>query len=133
MNNIILDCAELTKHYHDGIGSINVLDKIDFRVHKGERIAVVGRSGSGKSTLLHLLGGLDKPTSGRVSLNGTDWWSCAEKQRCRMRNQHIGFIYQFHHLLPEFTALENVAMVLLLSNIAVNEAKRRALIILDKV
>lgn len=133
MNNAILNCENLSKTYHDGTNSVAVLKGINFTVQPGERIAIVGPSGSGKSTLLHLLGGLDKPTAGEVSINSTNWQQLSEKQRCQLRNRQLGFVYQFHHLLPEFTALENVCMPLLLADKSVNEAQTQAEEILDQV
>lgn len=134
MNNVIFACDNLSKSYHDGTSTVSVLQDIHFRVAAGERIAIVGPSGSGKSTLLHLLGGLDKPSEGTVAINGISWQSLSEKKRCQLRNHHLGFIYQFHHLLPEFTAVENVAMPMLLADdYAVNEAHQQALGMLEKV
>jgi lipoprotein-releasing system ATP-binding protein len=133
MNETIIKCTKLCKSYHDGNTSIDVLQEIDFSIHKGDRIAIVGPSGSGKSTLLHLLGGLDKPTGGNVTIQDLDWQTLSEKKRCQIRNQMLGFIYQFHHLLPEFTALENVAMPLLLAREEVSKAQERARQILEKV
>lgn len=133
MNNPIIQCHQLTKSYQDGKTSIDVLCGIDFSINQGDRISIVGPSGSGKSTLLHLLGGLDTPTQGRVCINGLDWQPMSEKQRCLTRSQHIGFVYQFHHLLPEFTALENVAMPLLLSGACVAEASKKASAMLGEV
>jgi lipoprotein-releasing system ATP-binding protein len=129
----VIHCQTLCKSYRDGATSVDVLKGIDVSIYQGDRIAIVGPSGSGKSTLLHLLGGLDKPTSGQVFHQGVDWQAQSEKKRCQLRNQHIGFIYQFHHLLPEFSALENVAMPLLLAGIKVNHAIERAENILDHV
>ncbi|MDX2345693.1 MAG: lipoprotein-releasing ABC transporter ATP-binding protein LolD [Legionella sp.] len=114
MNNNLIECCGLTKAYHDGESDICVLKSLDLKIKAGERLAIVGPSGSGKTTLLHLLGGLDKPTDGSVLIQGEDWQNLSEKARCVVRNQKIGFVYQFHHLLPEFSALENVAMPLLL-------------------
>ena len=133
MSNPIIHCTNLCKSYHDGQMSVDVLKGVDFTVHQGDRIAIVGPSGSGKSTLLHLLGGLDKPTSGQVFQQGVDWQSLSEKRRCQLRNKYLGFIYQFHHLLPEFTALENVAMPLLLAGLNTEEARARAAQMLDHV
>lgn len=133
MNNPIFSCEELSKNYHEGTSSIAVLKGIDFTIQPGERIAIVGPSGSGKSTLLHLLGGLDKPSSGKIFLQGMDWQTMSEKKRCQLRNQYLGFIYQFHHLLPEFTALENVAMPLLLQKESIKTAREKALSILNDV
>lgn len=133
MSDVILNCKNLNKSYHDGTATIDVLKGINFSIKRGDRIAIVGPSGSGKSTLLHLLGGLDKPTSGEVLLNNVSWQDLSEKKRCQFRNQHLGFIYQFHHLLPEFTAVENVAMPLLLANKSVTEAQAQSKNILAKV
>ncbi|MDI9818525.1 MULTISPECIES: lipoprotein-releasing ABC transporter ATP-binding protein LolD [unclassified Legionella] len=133
MNEVIFNCQALSKSYHDGTNSIQVLKAIELAIYQGDRIAVVGPSGSGKSTLLHLLGGLDKPTAGTVLMDGTDWQKLSEKKRCRLRNRHLGFVYQFHHLLPEFTALENVSMPLLLDSKTVDEAQTKAADILKQV
>ena len=133
MNNAILQCSQLSKTYHDGTAAVRVLNQVDLTITTGERIAIIGPSGSGKSTLLHLLGGLDKPTEGQVQVQGIDWYSMSEKNRCQRRNHTLGFIYQFHYLLPEFTALENVAMPLLLANKSIVQARALALGILDKV
>jgi lipoprotein-releasing system ATP-binding protein len=133
MNDVIVESRLLSKSYHDGHTSIDVLNDVDFSIHRGDRIAIVGPSGSGKSTLLHLLGGLDTPSSGQVMLQGIDWQTIPEKQKCRLRNQKLGFIYQFHHLLPEFSALENIAMPLLLAGKAVEAAHHDAEVILEHV
>lgn len=133
MSKVIVECRQLSKSYHDGHNAIEVLNQINFKIHRGDRIAIVGPSGSGKSTLLHLLGGLDRPSYGQVMLQGIDWQSVPEKQRCRLRNKNLGFIYQFHHLLPEFTAIENVTMPLLLAGKSIEEAQDQAVQILDHV
>ncbi len=133
MSDTIIQCQALTKSYHDGNTSVDVLKGLDFVIQQGERIAIVGPSGSGKSTLLHLLGGLDRATSGQVRIEGVDWQLMSEKARCMLRNRSLGFIYQFHHLLPEFTALENVAMTLLLGGMPVQEAEEHARVILEQV
>ncbi|MGC1183227.1 lipoprotein-releasing ABC transporter ATP-binding protein LolD [Legionella sp.] len=133
MSNIILSCNQLCKSYNDGTSKIEVLKGINLSIGKGERLAIIGPSGSGKSTLLHLLGGLDKPTSGEVSIKNVNWQKINEKKRCHLRNRGLGFIYQFHHLLPEFSALENVSMPLLLANTSVKSAKEKANEILDAV
>lgn len=133
MNNTIVTCTNLYKSYQDAKGSLPILKSIDFSIAAGDRIAIVGPSGSGKSTLLHLLSGLDKPTTGEVYANGQDWQKMPERERCLLRNKWFGFIYQFHHLLPEFSALENVAMPLLMGNTSIKEAMRAASSILCDV
>lgn len=133
MNNIILSSKKLYKSYNDGASKVEVLKGIDLSIAQGERLAIIGPSGSGKSTLLHLLGGLDKPTSGDVCIKDVNWQKISERQRCQLRNQGLGFIYQFHHLLPEFTALENVSMPLLLGNASVKKAESAASKILEDV
>ena len=133
MNNALVSCSNLSKSYHEGVMSVDVLQAVNFVVQPGDKIAIVGPSGSGKSTLLHLLGGLDKPTGGQVFIQDLDWQMLSEKERCKARNKHLGFIYQFHHLLPEFSAIENVAMPLLLAGVAVAVARERAAAILKDV
>lgn len=114
MNKIVLDAQNISKSFTDGKTSVDVIRNLSLQVKEGEFISIVGSSGSGKSTLLHVLGGLDRPTSGQVFLNGTRFDSLGEAERGYIRNQYLGFVYQFHHLLPEFSALENVAMPLML-------------------
>lgn len=130
----MLTANNISKNYHDGArNELHVLHDISIRLARAETAAIIGTSGSGKTTLLNILGGLDKPTSGQVLLNGQDVHKISEKQRCTIRNQHFGFIYQFHHLLPEFTALENVAMPLLINGDNVKQAEQRAAKVLEDV
>ena len=132
-NQTILSCTDLGKRFTQGQDSLTVLEHINFTVSKGERVAIVGVSGSGKSTLLHLLGGLDTPTSGSVTLQGQELNSLSESARGDLRNRSLGFVYQFHHLLPEFSALDNVAMPLLIRRMPRAEAHRRASDLLARV
>ncbi len=132
MNNI-LQCQGLSKIYKDGKLRVEVLHEVDLTIAHGEQVAIVGASGSGKTTLLQLLGGLDKPTAGEVQLANCSINKLSERKRSRLRNQHLGFIYQFHHLLPEFTALENVCMPLLIRGTKPPFARQKARDILDKV
>jgi lipoprotein-releasing system ATP-binding protein len=132
-NQTILSCTDLGKRFTQGQDSLTVLEHINFTVSKGERVAIVGVSGSGKSTLLHLLGGLDTPTSGSVTLQGQELNSLSESVRGDLRNRSLGFVYQFHHLLPEFSALDNVAMPLLIRRMPRAEAHRRASDLLARV
>jgi len=129
----ILHCQGLTKRYQQGELDVEVLKGIDMTINTGERIAIMGASGSGKSTLLHLLGGLDRPTGGEVILDGVNLNQSNGRQLAKLRNKALGFIYQSHHLLGEFTVLENVAMPLLIGDLSVNEAKSRAEALLQRV
>jgi len=129
----VVEAQGLAMAYREAGLAVNVLDGVELRVSRGERIAIVGASGAGKSTLLHLLGGLDVPTFGQIHLAGQELSALTEKARGDLRNRYLGFVYQFHHLLPEFTALENVAMPLLISGMSVNEASSRAAQLLQRV
>ncbi len=131
--NTILRCQQLGMVYSEGPNDVEVLTNIDLQIDKGDRIAIVGASGSGKSTLMHLLGGLDLPTSGSVWIDGQEMSGVSDKKRGDIRNQYLGFVYQFHHLLHEFTAVENVAMPLLIRGINQKEAYAEAIEILNKI
>lgn len=133
MSNFILNCNNISKNFCDGASQVNVLNKLSMQIENGDKISIVGPSGSGKSTLLHLLGGLDSPSTGDVSINGKSWKSLSENQRCKERNTQLGFIYQFHHLLPEFSALENTAMPLLLRKSDSRASLQAAREMLEKV
>jgi len=130
----MLKAVNIAKDFNDGVrNDLHVLNDISFALDHAETTAIIGSSGSGKTTLLNILGGLDKPTSGHILLNDVDVHKLSEKKRCTVRNEHFGFIYQFHHLLPEFTALENVAMPLLIKGDPVELAKQKAEKVLDDV
>lgn len=123
---VILQAQSLVKRFHEGALDVTILQGVDLAVHRGETVAVVGASGSGKSTLLHILGGLDKPTSGSVRLMGKAWDTQSAAEQGAWRNQHLGFIYQFHHLLPEFSALDNVAMPWMIRRTPIDDARDKA-------
>lgn len=129
----VLACSNVSKRFSDGKLYVEVLKEINFAVQKGERVAIVGPSGSGKSTLLHLLGGLDKPTYGEVTVAGVDINALSEQKKSQLRNRYLGFIYQFHHLLPEFNAIENVAMPLLIGGMKPSAAELQAKDMLARV
>jgi len=133
MNNPVLQASALCKSYHDGDHELEILRSVELHLHAGEQVAIIGSSGSGKSTLLNMLSGLDTPTAGTVSVTGQDLFELSEKKRAALRNQQLGFVYQFHHLLPEFSALENVAMPLLMGSVSVKEAGKRAADLLAEV
>ena len=133
MSEAVLSCRGLAKTYASGPLNVTVLSGVDLEVGAGERIAIIGKSGSGKSTLLHLLGGLDVPSAGTVEVQGRDLSSLGEAERGHFRNATLGFVYQFHHLLMEFTALENVAMPLLIRRMERGAALARAREVLEEV
>ena len=129
----VLSCRNLGKSYDEGPESVQVLSGLNLELRAGERVAIVGSSGSGKSTLLNLLGGLDRPTQGSVWLAGEELSALGERARGLLRNRELGFVYQFHHLLPEFTAIENVCMPLLIGRTPIPEARERAEALLKRV
>lgn len=132
-DGVVLRCEGLSKVFRQGRVDVPVLASVDLTICTGESVAIVGASGSGKSTLLHLLGGLDMPTRGHVEQLGRDPFAISEAARCELRNRALGFVYQFHHLLPEFTAQENTAMPFIIRRMARAEALARAAAILDEV
>jgi lipoprotein-releasing system ATP-binding protein len=132
-NSAVIRCRHLAKTYTEGPAAVEVLTDVDLEVAPGERLAIVGASGSGKSTLLHLLGGLDTPTLGEIWVDGADMARLGNVERGRLRNRALGFVYQFHHLLPEFTALENVCMPLLIRGLDPKAAIDKAQPLLEKV
>lgn len=132
-NRVILECRQLTKRYVQGELNVEVLKGVNLAINEGERVAIMGASGSGKSTLMHLLGGLEKPTTGSVILDGNDLNKISASKLSQVRNSSLGFIYQFHHLLGEFTVLENVAMPLLIGGQGIKQAQQRATELLKRV
>lgn len=133
MSDTILQCSNLTKTFSEGKLHVEVLKNINLTVQSNEMLAIVGASGSGKSTLLHCLGGLDKPTGGEIILAGKKFSHLSEAKKGKLRNRYLGFVYQFHHLLPEFNAVENVAMPLLIRKVLPKEAKNKSEMLLNKV
>jgi lipoprotein-releasing system ATP-binding protein len=133
MSEVVLAARGVTRNFREGGGELVVLSNADLVVGAGERLAIVGASGSGKTTLLQVLGGLDRPDAGTVEVAGRDIHRLSERERCELRNRQLGFVYQFHHLLPEFSALENVAMPLLVRRESAAEAARRARELLERV
>ena len=130
---IVIDCQNVSKSYQDGHLNVDVLHDLNVQIQAGESVSIIGASGSGKSTLLHILGGLDTPTSGKIALMGQDLATLNQAKLGALRNQYLGFVYQFHHLLAEFTALENVMMPLLIGKMKRSEAEEHAAIMLEKV
>ena len=128
-----LVCRDLIKRFDEGVDTLEVLSGVNLTIEAGETLAIIGESGAGKTTLLQLLGGLDAPTSGEVSVFGQDIASLGGRERGELRNRALGFVYQFHHLLPEFTALENVAMPLLLRRESLEDVRARATRLLERV
>src|SRR5689334_15764086 len=133
MSELVLQAVDVRRGFRQGPIDLQVLQGVNLEVKAGERIAVIGASGSGKTTLLQILGGLDKPSEGKVAIAGSDIHSLDEKARGELRNRTLGFVYQFHHLLPEFTAIENVCMPLLIRGAAIGEAREQAVALLRRV
>ena len=133
MSKTILKCTGVGKSYNDGALNVQVLNHLDFEVAEAESVSIIGSSGSGKSALLHLLGGLDMPSEGKVILMDQDLGGLSQKQLGELRNRYLGFVYQFHHLLPEFSALENVMMPLLIGKMPKAMAEEKAVKMLKKV
>lgn len=133
MSDSVLHCNNVSKVYREGLSDLRVLNGINFHLKQGDTAAICGTSGAGKSTLLKIMGGLDSPTTGQVLLTGMDINNISESRRCQLRNQQLGFVYQFHHLLPEFNAIENIAMPLRIRNMAKSEVLARSHSLLEQV
>jgi len=133
MSDPVLACRSIVRQFREGDSTLDVLSGVDLTIHASERLAIIGASGSGKTTLLQIMGGLDDPTSGEVLVNGQSIANIGEKEKSALRNQFIGFVYQFHHLLPEFSAQENVAMPLLIRRLRKDAAMQQAADLLDRV
>lgn len=133
MSNWVIDCQKVCKTYQDGGLNVDVLHDLTLQIQAGESVGIIGSSGSGKSTLLHLLGGLDEPSSGSITLMEQEIAKLSQTKLGQLRNQYLGFVYQFHHLLAEFTALENVMMPLLIGRMSTQDAKVQAALMLEKV
>ena len=131
--NAVLQCRGVTRHFREGDSMLEVLSGVDLRIELAERVAIIGASGSGKTTLLQIMGGLDEPSAGDVYVDGLSMAHTSEEEKAQLRNRYLGFIYQFHHLLPEFTAQENVAMPLLIRRMTKASAMDRAAGLLDRV
>lgn len=132
-HDVVLKATELSKAFFDQKHEVRVFEKVNLELKKGEKVAIVGASGSGKSTLMHILSGLDLPTKGDVFLKGHHFNQASEAKRGFLRNEYLGFIYQFHHLLPDFTALDNVALPLIIGGESVSKARDKALTLLERV
>jgi lipoprotein-releasing system ATP-binding protein len=133
MSNVVLSCTGLGKRFTEGNQQLTVLDGLELEIRAGEKVAIIGVSGSGKTTLLNLLGGIDTPSSGKVEINGQNIARLSPAEQDRVRNQSLGFVYQFHHLLGEFTALENVAMPLIIARLPWKDCMARAAALLEQV